>query len=257
MACSDFAQHPTFFIDKLHRVSKKNLWLVLLLVPALFGHDSPAPAAGSAPADWATKTIQLKYLDPEDLRSVFSGRSYVMQVNRELKLLTVSGPTEFLNEVEQTGKRLDIPPPLPANIEVTVYLLTATSQTATALPAELEGIRKKFSSLPSAKSFQLIDCQTLRVREGEAGDISFGEPGSSGIGLAHISVQSALLSSGEKSGRISLVGLRCWLSKSSGQASSSPDITANIDVVQNQVALVAETGFDKPVAVVVRASVSQ
>jgi hypothetical protein len=204
------------------------------------------------------KTIQLKYLDPDALREVFSGRSYVMQVNRGLKLLTVSGPPQFLNEVEETGKRLDVAPAGPANIEITVYLLATTAQapSARSLPMELQSVAKTLDS-SGGSSLRLVDSEMLRVREGKTGEVSFAESASSGVNLASISVQAASVISGAKGDLVSLNGLQCRINKSSGQASSSGDVTANIDLAQNQAALVAKAGVEKPLVIVVRASVSR
>lgn len=227
---------------------KNAFWIVLILVPTLFGQGNPSSAA------WGTKTIQLKYLDPADLRDVFSGQSYVMQANRELKVLTVSGPPEFLNEVEQMGKRLDVAPAGPANIEITVYLLATTGQAASSqnLPAELQAIAKTLDS-----SLHLVDSETLRVREGKAGEVSFGDAASSGVGLASISIQAASVTPGAKGDLVSLNGLHCKINKAAGQASSGGEMTANIDLVQNQAALVARAGAEKPLVVIARASVSR
>ncbi len=166
---------------------KRNYWVALFLLPALYGQDNSGVSPNASSSSWGTKTIQLKYLDPDELRQVFSGRSYVMEVNRNLKLLTVSGPTEFLTEVEQAGKRLDLAPTPPANIEVTVYLLATTGQTSSAqsLPAEMQGIDRSLGS--TASSLHLVDSETLRVREGKTADVSFADSASSGLAW-HLSV---------------------------------------------------------------------
>jgi hypothetical protein len=223
--------------------------------------DSSAGAVrpnNTSSAVWGTKTIQLKYLDPVDLREVFSGQSYVMQVNRELKLLTVSGPPEFLNEVEQTGKRLDVAPAEPANIEITVYLLATTGQTPASqeLPAELQAIAKALDS-GAGSPLHLVDSETLRVREGKAGEVSFGDAAPSGVGLASIGIQAASVTPGAKGDLVSLSGLHCKINKPASQGSSGGEVTANIDLVQNQAALVARAGAEKPLVVIARASVSR
>ena len=237
---------------------RKLLFVALFIPPTLFGQGNPTPASGASSSDWGTRTIQVKYLDPEQLRSVYSGRSFVMQVNRELKLLTVTGPTQFLNEVEQTGKRLDVPPLLPANIEVTVYLLATSAQAPLSqnLPVELQSVAKTLDTSSGAQPLRLADSETLRVREAQSGELSFGESGSSGVSLTRISLQSAYLNPGTKGDPVSLNGLHCWMSKSSGQAVPGSDISANIDVAQNEAALVARVGVDKPLAIIVRAKVS-
>jgi hypothetical protein len=180
-----------------------------------------------------------------------------MQVNRGLKLLTVSGPPQFLNEVEETGKRLDLAPAGPANLEITVYLLTTTPQAPSSqnLPPEVQAIAKTLG--PSASTLRLADSETLRVREGQPGEVAFGDSPSSGVSLASISLQAASVIPGAKDDVISLNGLRCKINKSSAQTSLGGDMTANIDVVQNQAALAAKAGVEKPLVIVVRAGVSR
>jgi hypothetical protein len=242
-------------------VVKNALCIALFLGPALFGQSNSGTTQSSSPDGWSTKTIQLKYIDPGDLRDVFSGRSYVMQVNRELKVLTVSGPPEFLKEVEETGKRLDVAPAGPGNIEITVYLLATTGPAAATqtLPAELQTITKTLDSA-AASSLHLVDSETLRVREGKAGEVSFGEAASPGASLASISIQGVSITPGAKGDLVSLNGLRCKINKAggqAGQASSGGEVTANIDLVQNQAALVARAGAEKPLVVIARATVSR
>ncbi len=182
-----------------------------------------------------------------------------MEVNHELRLLTVNGPSTFLDEVEQTGKRFDVAPPLPANVEITVYLMATPAQAPSGkdLPAELQSFAKTFDSSIAGQGPRLADLETLRVREAQISDVSFSDPSPNGIRLAHISVGSAFVTQGAKGDLISLNGLRCWLSKTSGQLGNEADVTANIDIAANQVALVAKAGIDKPIAVLVKASVSR
>lgn len=99
------------------------LFLVCALLPRLHAQQQVAPADSNA---WTTKTIQLKYMDPEQLRSLFSHQSYVMEPNRELKVLKVHGPQSFIKEVEDVATQLDTAPPVATDLQVTVYLL-ATS----------------------------------------------------------------------------------------------------------------------------------
>lgn len=231
---------------------RKLLYLALVSLPAVFGQQTSGQGSNSSPPGWGTKTIQVKYIDPEQLRDVYSGRSFVIQVNRELKLLTVSGPTQFLDEVEETAKRLDVAPALPKDIEVTVYLLATVAQAPSVqpLPAELQNAEKRLN-LPALR---LADSETMRIREGQPGDLSFGP--AAGVSLTHIALKSASVTSGAKADVISLTGLHCWLSKGSGQQPpSNNDFTTDIDVTQNEAALVAKSGVDKPIAVVVTAHV--
>lgn len=231
---------------------QKLLYLALVSLPAVFGQQTSGQGSNSSPSGWGTRTIQVKYIDPEQLRDVYSGRSFVMQADRQLKLLTVSGPTQFLDKVEQTAKRLDVAPALPKNIEVTVYLLTTGAQAPAGhgIPQELLAVSKTIDVPTPLQEVQLADTETMRIREGQPSDLSFAQ--ASGLSLTRVSLKSASVTSGPKGDAISLNGLHCWLSKGPGQTS---DFTADVDVGQNEVALVAKAGVDKPIAVVVRASI--
>jgi hypothetical protein len=184
-----------------------------------------------------------------------------MDANRELKLLTARGSTTFLKEVEDTIKRLDVPPPAPANTQITVYLLAVPAQApaATALPAELNSLAKE---LP----LKLADMQMLRVRAGQAGETTSAAGASStGVTLSRIRVDSASVNPGAKGDIVSLNGLRIWLNippppdappvRTSVSAKNDPDVTADIDLAPNESVVVAKIGVEKPLAVVVRVGV--
>lgn len=239
--------------------------LGMIAARMLAGQES-APAAPDAQASaWGTKTIELKYLDPEQLRDVFSGQSYVMRANRELRLLTVSGPAAFLQQVEETGKRLDVPPPATADVEITVYLLATAAQApaARALPPELAAVGKSLEGGAKTPALRLVDTQVVRVREGQAGEIGFGDPSATSPMLTRIRIQSAMRSVDPKQNVISLNGVRCWFNRPTppgptpAPGKSEGDVTANLDVVPQQAAVVASTGIEKPLAIVLRATIAR
>jgi hypothetical protein len=220
----------------------------------------PPPSAPPPATDaWSTKTFDLKYADPEQIRSVFSSQSYVMQANRDLKLLTARGSAAFLKEVEDTVKRLDVPPPLPPDIQVTVYLLAAAPQApaGVALPAELKALEK---DLPA----KMADTQMVRVRAGQPGETTSAEAAPApAVSLAHIRVDSSSVNIGAKGDIVSLNGLRIWINNPPADpaavpaksAKTEPDLTADLDLIPNEAAIVAKIGVEKPIALVVRVSV--
>jgi hypothetical protein len=207
--------------------------------------------ASLAIASAETKTFQVKYADPEQLRRIFSGQSYVMEADRDLKLLTVHGPAAFLKDVEDTVKRLDVAPPLPANIQMTVYLLSVVEQASSlgTLPPELAGIGE-------LKALRLADCQMVRMRAGQPAETmgSATSPPTAAT-LSHIRLEAASVHPDTKGDSISLDGLRIWLNVPGVESKSNGDVAVDIDVAQNQPVVVAKTGIDKPLVVVVRASV--
>lgn len=247
---------------------KTIFWLAVFTTGALYGQQNSTSPDAAPPSEWGSKTLEFKYLDPEQLRSLYAGRSYVMTANSALKMLTVNGPPQFLKEVEETGKRLDIAPPAISDFEVTFYLLStaAESPSAPSLPPELAAIGKELASGAGAPQFKLADSQVVRLREGQPGEISFAEPPSNTTALKRIRIQSAFTSHEppeSKRDLISLNRIQCWLDRSAPPkpamplASNEGDITASIDVIGNQPVVVARAGTDKPLVLVVRAIVAR
>jgi hypothetical protein len=220
------------------------------------GASAPQPANET----WTTKTFELKYMDPEQVRRVFSGQSHVMDANRELKLLTARGSPAFLKEVEDTIKRLDIAPPTPPNTQVTVYLLAAAPQApaGTALPTELKALEKE---LPA----KMADMQMFRVRAGQGGETTGAEAAAApAVSLARIRVDSTSVNPGPKGDVVSLNGLRIWINIPSADPTATiavktpktePDVSADIDLPPNEAVVVAKIGVEKPIAVVVRVAI--
>ena len=227
---------------------------------------APQPQIGVAPPSanepWTTKTFDLKFIDPEQVRSVFSGQSHVMEANRDLKLLTTRGSAAFLKEVEDTIKRLDVAPPLPPNTQITVYLLAAAPQApgGTALPAELKALEKE---LPA----KMADLQMFRVRAGQPGETTSTEAAPApAVSIYRIRVDSSSVNPGPKGDVVSLNGLKIWLNIPPADPAATPatppktpkaepDVTADLDVNPNEAVVVAKIGVDKPVAVVIRCAV--
>lgn len=248
----------------------RTYWLAAFTVGALYAQgNASVPGAAQSP-DWGTKTLEFKYLDPEQLRSLYPGRSYVMTANSALKMLTVNGPAQFLKEVEETGKRLDIAPSPIADFDVTFYLLATAAEapSAPSLPSELASIGKELAASAGAPQFKLADSQVFRLREGQPGEISFAESPANTTALKRVRIQSAFVSHDtleSKRNLISLNRMQCWLSRSTPPQAAAPlaptshegDITASIDVEGNQPVVVARAGTDKPLVLVVRATVAR
>jgi hypothetical protein len=240
------------------------LWLALCLTQILAA-QTPAPAQPPAlpppgANTWTTKTFDLKYINPELIRNVFSSQSYVMDADRDLKLLTARGSAAFLKQVEDTIKRLDVPPPIPPNTQITVYLLATAPQApgGVALPPELKALAKE---LPA----KMADMEMLRLRVGQTGETVAGAepPPAPSVSLTRILVDSAAVNPGPKGDIISLNGLKIWVNNPPADPNApaaktpktEPDVAANIDLTPNQAAIVAKIGVEKPIALVVRASI--
>jgi hypothetical protein len=247
----------------LVHINKIFLSVALSLWTPVFAQKTPTAAPSDA---WGTKIIQLKYADPQELREIFSGQSYVMDANRDLKLLTAHGPAAFLKEVEDTVKRFDVAPPLPVNVQITVYLLAAAEQASSpgTLPPELSALSKELKAVGGSQPIRLADCQMVRMRADEPGEATgFAPPSPLTASLSRVRIESAYINP-TKGDLISLDGLRVWLNVPPNPSPdiSRPqplkrdwDISANIDVVQNQAVIVTQTGIEKPLFIIVRANI--
>lgn len=86
--------------------------------------------------------------------------------------LILSGPKDTVAGFEEIVKQLDIPPIVKKDIETTVYMIVASTQSASAasLPAELDPVAKQLKNIFNYKGFRLLDSFVLRSRDGERGD---------------------------------------------------------------------------------------
>ena len=232
---------------------------VLLGLPsALAGQEvSKTPA-------WGSQTIELKYVNADDVRRVFSGQSYVVAVNQELNLLTVRGPVSFIKEVEETVKRLDVAPPVPRNVELTVYLLMAAAPgPSAALPTELADLSKELKAMFGTQTLRVADSQIVRVRSGKPADATgLASPAESVPTLSWVRFECATVTPNAKGNTVSLDGLRVGVHIPGvpGPTRTPPategGVTADLDLVENQPAIVGKAGVEKPLVVIVRAKVT-
>ena len=249
-------------LDRPDRVSVKLVVVFagLALLPAMMAQDSPPPVA-AAPGGWSSQTIQLKYVGAEQVRRVFSGQSYVMQVDYEQNSLTVRGPRAFVTDVEETAKRLDVAPPVPKNIEITIYLVGAVVPVVPAveLPSELTALNKEIKATMGVQSFRVVDSQVIRVRSGTSGNATSLGPQQDGLAaFSSFRFQSVTIIPGNA---IGVNGLQLGLNIPAKATSTPPQlgaeigIAADIDVMENQPTIVRRAGTDKPLIVIVRAKV--
>lgn len=205
-----------------------------------------------------TKTFEVKYADPEEIRQLFSGRSFVVEANRDLGVLTASGSAEFLKEVEDAVKRFDVPPPAPANLQISVYLLTVAAQAPAGgvVPQDLTAIIKDISP-PGGQALRVADCRLIRLREGQAGESTGVSATPDAASIARVRLKNTAVSESAKGDLISLNGLQIWLAIPGAQPRTDADVLADVDLAHDSPAVISKAGVDKPVIVIIKASVAK
>lgn len=121
--------------------------------------------------DWTTKIFQLKHIDPVALRNVLAAFRGVAMPERDLKVLSWTGPKELVPAVEETVRRLDVPPPAVPSVELTFYLLAGSKKgpAGEPLPADLEGVAKQLKSIFGLNQVSLLETTFIRARDGSQG----------------------------------------------------------------------------------------
>jgi hypothetical protein len=206
--------------------------------------------------DAGSKTFQLKYIDAEMVRRIYSGQAFLLQVDRDSNLLTARGSTAFLNDVEASVKRFDVPPAIPRNVQITVYVLglTAKSPGGSKLPPDIE------SANPDFKLYSLIDTETLRVRSGQPGDARNLEPASDKLaGIARVRFRSVAILEAQGKNALGFEGLQIDLNIPGARATAKPGsdsaINTDLDIPEKQAVVVGKAGQDKPLIVLVRGEI--
>lgn len=137
--------------------------------------QTPQAAEGpKAVDDSVVKIFELKNVTPSQLRSILS--VYPAQISEgytgRASVLSVKTSRPVMDAIEETIKRLDVPPPPPPPpsptpeqkvAELVIYVIAPTDTVANnTLPSALKPVLDQINSLFGYKGFQLLD--TLLVR---------------------------------------------------------------------------------------------
>jgi hypothetical protein len=157
----------------------KRLLIALVLFAVL-----PLAAQEPKKPETVQRLFILKYADPSQLTNLFKVFVGSITQNHEMHALAVSGSPEAIATIEDAIKRLDVPPPPPQNIELTVYyLIGGDSENAGGpLPKDLDSVATQLKNAFPFKAYRLLDSLELRTRNGLGGDGS-GSPGPNAAGL--------------------------------------------------------------------------
>jgi hypothetical protein len=120
-----------------------------------------------------TRVQKIVPITTGDTRQIFNAVSNVlaaMPVNIQMyqDTLVLNGSAETVAAAEQLIKNLMSSAPRERNIEITGYIILATTQAGDGsanMPAELDPVLKQFRSLLNYKAFRVLDTVILRGRE--------------------------------------------------------------------------------------------
>lgn len=211
-------------------------------------------AAADKNTSWPVKVFQVKHVDVAQLNRIFRPFNVPISYDPDLKVLSVSAPKDILAAIEETIRRLDVPPPAAKNLEVNAYLVQASPQGPTSnMPAELEPVIKQLKTLFSYQAFRLMGALTLRGRDGQREEVNGNLPALNSD-LPHaipygFNINSASISSDGKDRIIRIDHLVLHLRvpvKEGGEHWSYQDahIQTSIDVREGQKVVVGKANID-------------
>jgi hypothetical protein len=133
-----------------------------------------APSGKAAREEQVRKVIQLKYGNAGRIADLLNLFGASLRWDHQMKVLTVVGPASAVAAVEEAIKKLDVPPPLVKDVDLTAYFVLATRQPMQVadLPAELDEVITQLKRVLNYKSFQLLNTAFLRARDGEGASVS-------------------------------------------------------------------------------------
>lgn len=134
----------------------------------------PPPAETRKPEVLQQRVFVLKYADARNISDVLGVFGVGIKANRDMHVVAVSAPESIMAAVEDAVKRLDIPAAAPKDIDLVVYMVVASEQTATdgGLPPELQPVADELKKIFSYKSFRLLDSILLRTQPGNRAETS-------------------------------------------------------------------------------------
>jgi len=174
--------------------------------------EKPAaqPQASVERKNHVQKVFAIKHAEVNAIGQTLRIFPVEVRENPNLRVIAVSGPAALMPTIEDTIRRLDVPPPPPQNVELTVYLLLASDQEGP-VPADLESAVKQLKTTFSFKGVRSVDTLVVRSRDTRPGQVSGLSrldpeiPNPSTYSLSH---NGANITSDEKGRSIRLNGLR-------------------------------------------------
>lgn len=152
-----------------------SMLLILVATVSALAEEAPAPKEHEQ-----TVIVQTKYLDVEDVSRLLQPLAISVTVHPDTNAVILRG--KDLKVAMDLIEALDVPPEPKANIELTVFILGAATQSLDdgPLPRDLDTVTQELGKLFGYRSFTLLDTIFLRVRDGRGGRVDGAVNGGSG-----------------------------------------------------------------------------
>lgn len=202
-----------------------------------------------------SRVLMMKYINPEraiPVLSVLAGKQVRWQADSQMKLIVMSGPGELVKALEEAIQKLDVPPPVEKNVELTFYMLLASAQPeGTVVPPDLNGVAAQLRNVFGFKSLRVLETSVLRGREGRQLEAKGLVATSSKLAETApyvISAKAVAVTVGEKGATIRLDGLRFNAQFPVGSPSAIQfqpvSISTDLDVREGQKVVVGKASID-------------
>jgi hypothetical protein len=241
---------------------RRLIWILLAAAGLAFAQDQPK---------MMRKIIEVKYADPQVIANLVNPTGRVnIRTDRALHVMVVEAYPDAVAEIEAMVKRLDV---APANVEMTVYLISGNARDATDdLPKDLASTAKQLHSIFAYKSYKILQSFVLRDRESTTVNQGFGQqPSTSGTIPGSNSTYDfqyrTLTVSGGTPRVVHIDGLRFFVQTPTGKIDKdgraehdNSTINTDLDVGEGQKVVVGKSnvhGSDDALILVVTAQVVQ
>jgi hypothetical protein len=135
------------------------------------GHQGPPQNSGlpvySDPS-WPVRVFPIRYVDIRYINTLLTPFNLPYNYEPNLRAISVRGPASTLNAIDEIIKRFDIASNAAKNVEVTGYILLASTQSETDdVPAALRAAVDQLRSVMAYKSYRVLDTIIARGNEGD------------------------------------------------------------------------------------------
>jgi hypothetical protein len=130
---------------------------------------------GQDPNEEIQKLVTLKYASPGSIMNLLRDFHVGMRTDENLKVIALTGRRANVMTAEDAIKQLDVPSASQKDVDLTVYFVVGSDQSApglNAIPADLQSTVATLKTTFPFKNYALLDALSLRSRSGVGAETS-------------------------------------------------------------------------------------